>query len=150
MKPVIRDISLKQMLNVKKKMFSLHSDLPFLPEREKIEKFEELVCNIKKKNVVHIRALKQALNHGLTLKGVHRVIEFHQEAWLKPQIHINTKLTTVAKNEFEKDFFKLMNNMVLGKTMENVCYRYIIMYIIVQIYYISNNRQEKKQISFRT
>ena len=49
MKPVIRDISLKQMLNVKKKMFSLHSDLPFLPEREKIEKFEELVCNIKKK-----------------------------------------------------------------------------------------------------
>ena len=103
----------------------------FYQKEKKLKSLKNLFVTLKKKNVVHIRALKQALNHGLTLKGVHRVIEFHQEAWLKPQIHINTKLTTVAKNEFEKDFFKLMNNMVLGKTMENVCYRYIIMYIIV-------------------
>ena len=66
---------------------NLHSDLPFLAERKKIEKYTKLVCSIhdKENNVVHIRALKQALNHGLILKKVHRVIQFNQKAWLKPQ-----------------------------------------------------------------
>ena len=59
---------------------------------------------------MHIRALKQVLNHGLILKKVDRVIQFNQEAWLKPYIDMNTKLRTEAKNDFEKDFFKLMNN----------------------------------------
>ena len=102
--------------------FNLHTDLLFLPERNKIKKFNKLVCYIRDKEnyVVHIRALKQALNHRLILKNAQRVIQFNQELWLKPYINMNTKLRTEAKNDFEKDFFKLMNNAVFGKTMENV------------------------------
>ena len=74
----------------------------------------------KKGYVVHIRSLKQALNHGLILKKVHRVIQFNQEAWRKPYIDMNTELRKQAKSDSEKVFFKLMNNSVFGKTMENV------------------------------
>ena len=103
-----------------KELFNLHKDLPFLPERKKVEKVEKLICSIedKKKYVIYIRALKQALNHGLKLKKVHRVIKFNQKVWLKPYTDMNTKLRTNTKNEFE-NIFKLMNNSVFGKTMEN-------------------------------
>ena len=96
--------------------------MPFLPERMKIDKTQKLVCNLhdKKKYVVHISILKQALDHGLKLKKVHRVIEFNQEAWLKKYIDVNTELRKKASNDFEKDFFKLMNKAVFGKTMENM------------------------------
>ena len=99
-----------------------HSDLPLLFERMKINKCSKLVCNFYDKNnyVAHIRSLKHALNHGLILKKVHNVIQFNQEAWLKECIDMNTELRKQAKNDFEKDFFKLMNNSVFGKTMENV------------------------------
>ena len=105
-----------------KKLFGSHKDLPFLLERKKLEKVEKRVCSIedKEKYVIHIRALKQALTHGLILKIVNRVIQFNQEAWLKPYIDMNTKLRKKAKSEFEKDYFKLMNNSVFIKTMENV------------------------------
>ena len=75
---------------------------------------------IKKKYVDHISSLKQALNHGLILKKVHRVIKFNQSACLKEYIDINTEYSLNAKNDFQKDFFKLMNDAVFGKTIENV------------------------------
>ena len=89
-------------------LFNLHKDLPFLPKRKKVEKVEKLICSIenKEKYIIHIRSLKQALNHGLKLKKVHRVIQFNQKDWLKPYIDMNTKLTKEAKNNFEKYFFK--------------------------------------------
>ena len=105
-----------------KRLHELHSDLPFLSERMEVNKCKKLVCNLfnKKKYVAHINTLKQALNHGLKFKKIHRVIEFNQEAWLKPYIDMNTELRKLAKNDFEKDLIKLMNNSVFGKTMENI------------------------------
>ena len=105
-----------------KNLHKLHSDLPFLPERMKINKCTKLVCNVQDKEnyPVHVLTLKQALNHGLKLTKVHRVAEFTQEDWLKPYIDMNTKLRKNAKNDLEKDFFKLMKNLVFGKTMDNV------------------------------
>ena len=104
------------------KLQDLQSDLPFVPKRMKIDKCKKLVCNLqdKKKYVVHIKSLKQALNHGLKLKKIHRIIEFNEKAWLKPYINMNTELRKLAKDDFEKDLFKLMNNAVFGKTMENI------------------------------
>ena len=100
-----------------KNLHDLHSDLPFLPERMRIDKCSKLICNLYDENnyVVHIRSLKQALDHGIILKKVHRVIQFNQEAWLKEYIDMNTELRKQAKNDFEKHFFKLMNNSVFGK-----------------------------------
>ena len=91
-------------------------------ERMKIGRVEKLVPSLrdKKRYSVQIKTLDQALKHGLKLKKVHRVIEFQQSRWMKAYIMLNTRLRKDAKNEFEKDFFKLMNNSVFGKTMENI------------------------------
>ena len=105
-----------------KNLHMLHSDLPFLLDRKKVNNVNKLVCNLNDKEnySVHILTLKQALNHDLKLKRVHSVIEFRQECWLKPYIDLNTDLRKNARNEFEKDFYKRINNSVFGKTMENV------------------------------
>ena len=83
---------------------------------------EKLVPNLrdKKNYVIHIRALDQALKHGLVLERIHRVIEFNQYPWMKTYLDFNTKLRMAAANDFVKDFVKLMNNAIFGKTMENI------------------------------
>ena len=90
-----------------KDLHNLHSSLPFLSQRMKIKKCNKLASNLydKKEYVVHIRALKQALNHGLIFKKVYRVIQFNQEAWLKPYIEKNTKLKIEAKKMILKKIF---------------------------------------------
>ena len=87
-----------------KNLHKLHTDLPFLPERMKINNCTELVCNLNDKEnyPVPILALKQALNYGLKLKKVHRVIEFRQEVWLKQYIDMNTELRKHAKMILKK------------------------------------------------
>ena len=105
-----------------KELHKLHLDLPYLAERKVINKTSKLITSFENKTqyVVHISALKQALNYGLKFKKVHRVIKFVQIAWMKSSIDKNTKLRMESKNEFDKGFYKLMNNAVYGKTMENL------------------------------
>ena len=95
-----------------------HNDLPFMCGRMKIGNVTDLYY--KKRYVIHIRALQQVLDHGLILEKIHRMIEFKQSPWMKEYIAFNTKLRTAATNDSEKDFYKLMNNAVFGKTMENI------------------------------
>ena len=153
-----------------KELHSAHKDLPFLPEKrhkeckefkykvtKEIEKAHRkeyktfnsthepennLIATIQDKNkyIVNISTLKLALNHGLRLKKVHRVIEYNQSDWSKPYIDKNTALRKLAKNDFEKDFFKLMNNSAFGKMIENVRKRREIKLIVTE-------EQRKKLVS---
>ena len=104
------------------KLHELHNDLPILREKMEIEKVEKLAANLHDKTeyVIHKRNLKQALNNGLVLKKVRKMIKFNQYAWLKLNVDMNNYLRKKAKNEFEKKVFKLLNNTVFGKTMEHV------------------------------
>ena len=89
------------------KLNDLHNDLPLLPERMKTEKVEKLVANLHDKidYVIHIRNLKQTLNHGLVLERVHKVIKLNQNAWLKPYINMNTDLRKTCKKMILKKIF---------------------------------------------
>ena len=101
---------------------NLHDYLPFICAKMKINGIKKLVPNLyyKHKYVIHVRALAQALEHGLVIEKIHRTIEFKQSAWMKEYIDFNTRLRTATKKNFEKDFYKLMNNSVFGKTMEYI------------------------------
>ena len=106
-----------------KKLHEIYNSLPFLPFlKMEIEKVEKLVTHIHDKNeyVIQIRNLKQVLNHGVILKKVHSVIKLNQSVWLKLYIDMNTELRQKAKNNFDKEFLKVMSNAVFGKIMENV------------------------------
>ena len=110
-------------LEYPEKLHDLHNDYPFCPERVKCKnRVEKLIPNLrdKTKYVIHYRNLIQCLKAGMKLKKIHRGIKFVESDWLKPYIDKNTNLRTKAKNNFEKDFYKLMNNSVFGKTMENI------------------------------
>ena len=104
-------------------LHDLHNDYPLCPERVECDRgVKKLIPNLRDKNnyVVHYKTLMQYLSLGMKLKKIHRGIKFIECDFLKPYIDTNVKLRTQAKNDFEKDFFKLMNNSVFGKTMENI------------------------------
>ncbi|CAH3171239.1 unnamed protein product [Porites evermanni] len=109
-------------LEYPKKLWKSHNDYPLAPEKMIVNGVEKLICHFKprKNYVVHYRNLRQYLEMGIRLTAVHRGISFYQSSWMEPYIRKNTELRKTAANSFEKDFFKLMNNSVFGKTIENI------------------------------
>ena len=129
-------------LEYPEELHNLHNDYPLAPEKRATEPWkmseyqrklmadlgleppdtEKLMLTLedKEKYVVHYKNLQFYLSQGMKLKKVHRVLEFDQEPWMKPYIKMNTDFRKPAKSDFESDFYKLMNNSVFGKTMENL------------------------------
>ena len=124
-----------------KSLHDLHNDYPLAPERIKVNKVDKLIPNLgyKEKYIIHYENLKQYLSLGLKLVEIHRGIKFEESPWLEKYIALNTDLRTKAKNNFEKDFFKLMNSSVFGKTMENIRNRVDIKLV--------NNREKAEKLT---
>jgi hypothetical protein len=123
-------------------LHNLHNDLPLAPQSRIVSKVEhspytkslaeklkikgqpcrKLVSDLhpKSRYILHYRNLKLYLRLGMKLHAIHRGIQFDQSYWLRDYISLNTEKRKIAKNSFEKDYFKLMNNSIFGKTMENV------------------------------
>ena len=117
--PCILEVDLEYPEN----LHDLHNDYPFCPERVECKNgVKKLIPNLrdKTKYIIHYKNLIQCLRAGMKLKKIHRGIKFVESEWMKSYIDKNTNLRAMAKNNFEKDFFKLMNNSVFGKTMENL------------------------------
>ena len=125
-------------LEYPRSLHDLHNDYPLAPKQIEVNEVDKLIPNLwnKKKYVIHYENLKQYLSLGLKLTNIHRG-KFQESQWLEKYITLNTELRTVATNEFEKDFFKLMNNSVFGKTMENIRNR-------VDIKLVNNKKQAEK------
>lgn len=111
-------------LHYPRNLHDIHNDFPFCPQNLKPPDSTQrkLIQNLydKERYVIHYQNMKQCLKAGLELIKIHRALKFRQSNWMKTYIDLNTRLRQVAKNDFERDFFKLMNNSVFGKTMENV------------------------------
>ena len=138
----VRGLILEVDLEYPDELHDLHNDYPLAPEKVKVERdmlssyckkiaekfnmssglVQKLIPTLggKEKYVLHYRNLQLYLDLGMKLKKVHRALEFNQAPWLKQYIDFNTVKRANAKNSFEKEFFKLMNNSVFGKTMENL------------------------------
>ena len=120
-------------------LWDLHNDYPLAPEKIKVNNVEKLICHFKprKNYVIHYRTLRQCLELGMRITAVHRGISFYQSSWMESYMRKNTELRMRANNSFEKDFFKLMNNSVFGKTIENIRKRQ-------NIHLIDNRKQALK------
>ena len=125
------------------KLWKSHNDYPLAPEKMIVNGVEKLICHFKprKNYVVHYRNLRQYLELGMKITAVHRGISFYQSSWMEPYIRKNTELRKTAANSFEKDFFKLMNNSVFGKTIENIRKRQNIILV--------DNRQKASKLTSR-
>ena len=137
--PCILEVDLEYL----EELHDLHNDYPLCPERVECDKgVKKLIPNLRHKNnyVIHYKNLMQCLRLGMKLKKIHRGIKFIEAAFLKPYIDKNTSLRALAKNNFEKDFFKLMNNSVFGKTMENIRNR-------VNVKLVDSGEQLKKLVA---
>ena len=123
-------------------LHDLHNEYPLAPERLMINKVEKLIPNLndKKRYVLHYENLKLYESLGLKITHIHRGIKFEESEWMKPYIDLNTRLRAQAKNEFEKDFFKLLNNSVFGKTMENIRKR-------VNVTLVNSRKKAKRLVS---
>ena len=120
-------------------LHDLHNDYPLAPESVKVGRVDKLILNLNNKTnyVIHYENLKLYESLGLKITKIHRGIKFEESTWLKQYIDLNTTLRAKANNEFEKDFFKLMNNSVFGKTMENIRNR-------VDVRLVNDKRMAKK------
>ena len=107
-------------LEYPKELHDAHNDYPLAPKSLLINKIYKLAPNLynKTKYILRLKHLQLYLNLGLKLTKIHKVLAFDQKDWMRPYIALNTDLRTASKNDFEKDFFKLMNNSLFGKTME--------------------------------
>ena len=152
-------------LEYPQELHDLHNDYPVAPEKAKVsknmlsryckeiaEKYKISIGRVnkliptlkdKKEYVLHYWNLQLYLDLGLKAKTVHRVLEFDQSAWLKQYIDFNTEKRKHARNPFKKDFFKLMNNSVFTKTMENLCKR-------VDVRLVTNEKKLYIEIDLKT